>query len=300
MEGPRGLIASKIYMCIMEETMRQHYFDQDGFTQGKEPHNILRKERQMHSWTQEQVSEKIGADPGEVSRWERGRVKPGNYYQERLCDLYGKTPEQLGFTQGREEKGHVMISRRDLVLYIGGSAIAGGMTRPIIETIESVLTRVLPPPNNTSRSWPIIEFNIHNVGNDLRLVRVAQWMQKAHIYDIGTTGVDGSFGHHTLDAVVAFQENKQIKADGIIDGKTWELLILPSHKDQHGSQVAALHERLYNRTISSSFVSEADAMFSEQTENAVRAFQYKYQPRLVVNGEADLDTWCKLLGGDLL
>jgi peptidoglycan hydrolase-like protein with peptidoglycan-binding domain len=125
-------------------------------------------------------------------------------------------------------------------------------------------------------------------------------MLKARNYDLGPSGVDGVFGSYTLAAVQAFQENKGIGVTGKIDDRTWEVLILPSRKRQRGSQVVALHERLYGKIISSFLAAEPDDTFSDQTEKAVRAFQAKYPSRLVVNGEADLDTWCALLERTLL
>ena len=43
-------------------------------------------------------------------------------------------------------------------------------------------------------------------------------------YDVGTTGADGKFGKNTRSALIAFQTNKGLTADGVCGPKTWEEL----------------------------------------------------------------------------
>jgi WD40 repeat protein/transcriptional regulator with XRE-family HTH domain len=54
----------------------------------------LRLERNL---TQEQLAEQIGTTKVNVSRWERGEIVPGLYYRQKLCELFGKSPYELGF-----------------------------------------------------------------------------------------------------------------------------------------------------------------------------------------------------------
>jgi hypothetical protein len=39
-----------------------------------------------------------------VGRWERGEVLPSPYFRERLCPLFGKTAEELGFVEDESQK----------------------------------------------------------------------------------------------------------------------------------------------------------------------------------------------------
>jgi eukaryotic-like serine/threonine-protein kinase len=59
----------------------------------------LRRERELHSWSQEQVAEKLGTTAPNVSRWERGKTFPDTYYRQKLCELFGKSAEELGLLQ---------------------------------------------------------------------------------------------------------------------------------------------------------------------------------------------------------
>ncbi len=57
---------------------------------------LLRLEREQRGWSQARVAEQIGTDPGTISRWERGSTSPSPYFRERLCQLYGKSVQELG------------------------------------------------------------------------------------------------------------------------------------------------------------------------------------------------------------
>jgi transcriptional regulator with XRE-family HTH domain len=58
----------------------------------------LRRERMLRGWSQQHVADAIEApDASYVSRWERGVVSPGPYYQERLCRLFDRNAAELGF-----------------------------------------------------------------------------------------------------------------------------------------------------------------------------------------------------------
>jgi transcriptional regulator with XRE-family HTH domain len=63
------------------------------------PNRYLRRERQLRGWSQAYLAEQIGVPDYYLSRWERGEVLPSPFYQQKLCELFGKTAEELGFLQ---------------------------------------------------------------------------------------------------------------------------------------------------------------------------------------------------------
>lgn len=61
------------------------------------PNTQLKQERLLRGWTQSDVAGHIGTDGYTVNRWERGRTSPSLYFRQRLCSLFGKSAEELGF-----------------------------------------------------------------------------------------------------------------------------------------------------------------------------------------------------------
>src|SRR5947199_7430470 len=60
------------------------------------PNERLRHARYLKGWTQSDLAAALDTDFETVSRWERGIALPSPFYREKLCDLFGKTAEELG------------------------------------------------------------------------------------------------------------------------------------------------------------------------------------------------------------
>jgi transcriptional regulator with XRE-family HTH domain len=71
------------------------------------PNDLLRRHRKLHAWSQEKLAEFLQTDASLVRKWERGVVKPRPYHQEKLCDLFGVTADQLGFIEELQVGGRV-------------------------------------------------------------------------------------------------------------------------------------------------------------------------------------------------
>jgi tetratricopeptide (TPR) repeat protein len=85
------------------------------------PNERLRRQRELRCWTLQEVADRlydlcfqddedcplISSD--QVGRWERG-VKPHPKYQAKLCTLYDKSPEELGFLSLSEHETVTGIS----------------------------------------------------------------------------------------------------------------------------------------------------------------------------------------------
>lgn len=63
----------------------------------------LRQEREKRGWSQARVAEQIETDAANISRWERGYATPSPYFREKLCLLFGKTAQDLGFVQDEQQ-----------------------------------------------------------------------------------------------------------------------------------------------------------------------------------------------------
>ena len=57
----------------------------------------LRAARKQRRWSLAMAAEQIGVDLRTYARWEYGTQAPYPINLDRLCIVYGKTPEELGF-----------------------------------------------------------------------------------------------------------------------------------------------------------------------------------------------------------
>ena len=62
----------------------------------RRPNELLRQERLLRGWTQQDLAGRIETDGYTVNRWERGRALPSPYFRQRLCALFGKNAQDLG------------------------------------------------------------------------------------------------------------------------------------------------------------------------------------------------------------
>ena len=71
------------------------------------PNQLLRQARLERGWTQKDVADRIGAPLNlNVNRWERGTSKPSAYYIQKLCEVFGKTPAELGLLSPQPQEVH--------------------------------------------------------------------------------------------------------------------------------------------------------------------------------------------------
>lgn len=63
------------------------------------PNYKLKKEREVRSWSQLELADRLGTTAHNVSRWERGITLPGPHFRRELCELFCKKPTELGFLE---------------------------------------------------------------------------------------------------------------------------------------------------------------------------------------------------------
>ena len=72
----------------------------------KSPYStLLRTARDARGWTQKQLADAIETTSVNVSRWENGSNSPSPYFRQRLCEVYGKTPAELGLLSSSTTPG---------------------------------------------------------------------------------------------------------------------------------------------------------------------------------------------------
>jgi transcriptional regulator with XRE-family HTH domain len=59
--------------------------------------DALIQARRRRGWTEGDVAAQVSVDRKTYCRWELGKQKPGLRHLRRLCELFGTTPDTLGF-----------------------------------------------------------------------------------------------------------------------------------------------------------------------------------------------------------
>ena len=105
----------------------------------KKPNEALKRERELRGWTQAELAKKLGTTKLNVGRWERGESFPPPFYREKLCKLFKKNAEELGFLQddGKENKDSVTKH---------SSSSQEQITEEANEHIEELVQEVKRPP----------------------------------------------------------------------------------------------------------------------------------------------------------
>jgi transcriptional regulator with XRE-family HTH domain len=68
--------------------------------EARHPNELLRRARLLRGWSQQRVADHINAPNRQlVYRWETGKRSPGPFYQERLCQTFKMTAEELGLVE---------------------------------------------------------------------------------------------------------------------------------------------------------------------------------------------------------
>ena len=63
----------------------------------KKPNRKLQHERELRGWSQQKVAEELDTDEKRIGIWERGESIPSPFYRQKLCQLFGKNAQELGF-----------------------------------------------------------------------------------------------------------------------------------------------------------------------------------------------------------
>src|SRR5215467_10730386 len=66
----------------------------------------IKQLRQEKLWTQADLANRIETTSISVGRWEKNITRPSLHFQQKLCEIFEKSPEELGFLpQAEQEHG---------------------------------------------------------------------------------------------------------------------------------------------------------------------------------------------------
>ena len=102
-------------------------------------------ERLRRHWTQLEIADQLGTTPGNVSRWERGITSPGPYFRIRLCELFGRSAQELGLASWDESDDtlHPYIQASALGDSLNG--VASAQSYPSFTGREDLLALLYSP-----------------------------------------------------------------------------------------------------------------------------------------------------------
>ena len=151
--------------------------------------------------------------------------------------------------------------------------------------IQSIQPPAQQPPQAVIPDWPTLR-----KGDSGIEVTTLQYLLSHYGYPVTA---DGVFGNKTADAVVKFQSDKGLTADGIVGGKTWAKLIegVTLKKGSSGEAVKGLQTLLKTKFGKSLTI---DGVFGNATVNAVVEFQQSYN--LEPDGIVGAKTWQSMIG----
>src|SRR5579883_2313543 len=55
--------------------------------------------RKQRRWSQQELAGLLGTTQHNVSRWEGGKTTPGPYFRAKLCELFGKSAQELDLVE---------------------------------------------------------------------------------------------------------------------------------------------------------------------------------------------------------
>ncbi|MFL6072213.1 MAG: peptidoglycan-binding protein [Mycobacteriales bacterium] len=139
-----------------------------------------------------------------------------------------------------------------------------------------------------TRTWPVVKN-----GDQKESVRTVQYLLNARGVTSTALATDGIFGSGTLAAVQAFQTAHGLAATGVVDGPTWEPLVVKVRSGSLGDAVRAVQSQLNTRGAGLT----VDGDFGSLTVTAVKNFQTS--AGLTADGIVGPYTWCPLVGGTL-
>ncbi|MFF9505169.1 peptidoglycan-binding protein [Streptomyces sp. NPDC014656] len=162
----------------------------------------------------------------------------------------------------------------------------GDLRTPITALVAALLLGLLTavPAHAVLPAWPVLQKGA--AGND---VASLQFLLRHHG---GSLTANAEFDSQTRSAVITFQQNQALAADGIVGPATWSRLVTgvaPGSTQTHA--VRALQFQLRKHGYGNV---TADGVFGEQTTAAVN--DYKAQHQLTGGSTVGATTWQHLLG----
>ena len=177
-----------------------------------------------------------------------------------------------------EKNNSTGVSDRAVVLDLSKDSVAPKASAQVIAKAAAVTTQRTLKVGSSGDDVRQLQSNLSKLG-----------------YSVGTP--DGKYGNGTKNAVISFQKTFGLSADGIAGKMTLDAVATALNRQNNGilakGQISNNVKTLQENLIKLGFLSgKADGAFGTNTENAVKAFQRKYN--LTADGLAGQTTLKKI------
>ena len=176
------------------------------------PRVLLTRARIDRGWSQRELADLVGTNNVNISRWERGLTRPGPYFRQILCTLFGKSEQELDLAASEEWVNSKIADLPDTQ----ASAPFVDDSQDILEgTIQKDVERELRPPLYD----PLIPRRsaLSLVGRDAELAQLRQRLSSGH--SVALTALNGLPGVGKTALSIALVQDERIRAyfrDGIL------------------------------------------------------------------------------------
>jgi peptidoglycan hydrolase-like protein with peptidoglycan-binding domain len=146
-------------------------------------------------------------------------------------------------------------------------------------------------PPDPIQPWPVVKRP-----SNVFPVRTLQQLLRARNNPVT---VDGSFGPQTESAVKAFQQSRNLAADGICGPQTWPRLVIQVKKGSTGEAVRGVQEviKFHDQSGGEGPPVHVDGIFGPKTDAWIRGFQEAVGT--AADGIVGPTTWRALVSGML-
>jgi peptidoglycan hydrolase-like protein with peptidoglycan-binding domain len=150
------------------------------------------------------------------------------------------------------------------VLFLTGAPATSAVTASAAQANPTAVSAV-----SMLQRWPVLRQGPNSIW-PRATVRSLQHLLRARGVLIP---VSGTFGSQTRAAVVAFQRNHHLVADGVVGSQTWRSLIITVGLGSRGDAVRAVQDQINFRNLKNGHTVAVDGVFGLNTRRAVIAFQ---------------------------
>ncbi|HLI70398.1 MAG TPA: NB-ARC domain-containing protein, partial [Ktedonobacteraceae bacterium] len=190
-----------------------------------QPRVRLTDARNARGWSQAEVAEKLQTTHVNVSRWERGITRPNPYFRKKLCNLFGRTEQELDLAQEGEPLPEA--SAHDAL----ASATATNLLQPVPSSFPYVSPGALYDP-----SIPLPP-PIHLVGRDEELARLRNRLRSGG--NVALTALNGLPGVGKTTLSITLAHDPELRAH-FKDGILWAGLGPEANMQSHLSRWGTL------------------------------------------------------------